>query len=100
MPSSPPVRLVVRLTARGGRDGVEGWGRDDSGLRYLKARVAAPPVEGAANRALREMIAKRLKRPGGSVRIVAGEQGRLKHLEIEGVSPSELHRAFGSPPSD
>lgn len=76
---------------------MEGWARDDNDLPYLKARVAAPPVNGAANAALEKMIAKRLRCHGGSVRIVAGDHGRLKHLEIEGVDPSDIESAFGSP---
>ena len=87
----------MRLTPRGGRDAVEGWGRDDRGLAYLKVRVAAPPVDGQANAALEALIAKRLKRPGRAVRIASGDHGRLKHLDIEGLEPADLHRVFGAP---
>ena len=97
MPSLPPLRLVVRLTPRGGRDAVEGWARDEDGRPYLRARVAAPPVEGAANAALEALIAKALKCPRRAVRVVGGDRSRLKHLEIEGVSEADLHRAFGAP---
>jgi uncharacterized protein YggU (UPF0235/DUF167 family) len=87
----------VRLTPRGGRDAVEGWARDEDGRPYLKARVAAPPVEGAANDALETLIAKTLRRPRGAVRVVGGDRTRLKHLEIDGVSQADLHRIFGEP---
>jgi uncharacterized protein YggU (UPF0235/DUF167 family) len=97
MSSLPSLRLVVRLTPRGGRDAVEGWARDEGGRPYLKARVAAPPVEGAANAALEKLIAKVLKRPRGAVRIVGGDHARLKQLEIAGVSETELAEAFGAP---
>jgi hypothetical protein len=97
MSSLPPLRLVVRLTPRGGRDAVEGWARDEDGRPYLNARVAAPPVEGAANAALEKLIAKTLKRPRGAVRIVGGDHTRLKHLEIEGVNQADLRRIFGEP---
>ena len=97
MPSSLPLRFVVRLTPRGGRDAIEGWARDDNGLPYLRARVAAPPVEGAANLALERMLARKLKCGSGSVRIVAGDHGRLKHVEIKDVDQSALYRVFGSP---
>lgn len=99
MTSSPPLRLVVRLTPRGGRDAVEGWAHDGQGLAYLKVRVAAPPVDGQANAALEALIAKRLKRPGRSVRIVAGDHGRLKQLEIDDMATSALHAVFGAPQS-
>jgi uncharacterized protein YggU (UPF0235/DUF167 family) len=97
MSSQPPLRLVVRLTPRGGRDAVDGWARDEDGRPYLKARVAAPPLEGAANSALENLIAKALKRPRGAVRIVGGDHARLKQLEIAGVSPADLTEAFGTP---
>ncbi len=91
------TRLAVRLTPRGGRDAAEGWARDEKGQPYLKARVAAPPVEGAANEALVAMIAKALKVGRRSVRIVAGDQSRLKILEIDGVIKADLERVFGQP---
>lgn len=90
------VRLAVRLTPRGGRDAVEGWARDEKGHPCLKARVAAPPVEGAANAALEKMIAKALKVSRGSVRIVSGDQSRLKILEIDGIEQAEVERVFGT----
>jgi uncharacterized protein (TIGR00251 family) len=93
---SAPLRLIVRLTPRGGRDAVEGWARDADGRLYLKVRVAAPPLDGAANAALEKLIAKTLKRPRGAVRIVSGEQARVKQLEVDGITQAELHAAFGA----
>jgi len=94
---SSPLRLIVRLTPRGGRDTVEGWARDTDGRPYLKARVAAPPLDGAANVALEKLIAKALKCPKGAVRIVAGGQSRVKQLEIDGIVQADLAEAFGTP---
>ncbi|XYD10366.1 DUF167 family protein [Methylobacterium sp. NMS12] len=91
------IRLAVRLTPRGGRDAAEGWARDAKGQPYLKARVTAPPVDGAANAALVVVIAKALKVSRGSVRIVTGDQSRLKILEIDGVAQADLDRVFGPP---
>ncbi len=62
------VRFVVRLTPRGGADRVDGVGED--GL--LRARVAAPPVDDAANLALVRLIARELGLPRTAVRIAAG----------------------------
>ncbi|MGU3463457.1 DUF167 family protein [Methylobacterium sp. C33D] len=91
------IRLAVRLTPRGGRDAAEGWARDENGQPYLKARVAAPPVDGAANGALVALVAKALKVSRGSVRIVTGDQSRLKILEIDGAKQADLDRVFGAP---
>jgi len=93
------TRLTVRLTPRGGRDAIEGWARDAEGRAQLKARVAAPPVDGAANAALVRLVAQALGAPASAVRVVAGQTGRLKQLEIDGVGPDRLRRAFGDPPA-
>ena len=92
------ARLAVRLTPRGGRDRVDGWGQDAAGRAYLKARVSAPPVDGEANAALEALIAKTLKVSRGAVRIVAGETARVKQLEIDGVEAADLARVFGAAP--
>ena len=46
----------------------------------LKIRLAAPPVEGRANAALRAFIAAAFAVPQRSVELVAGESGRKKTL--------------------
>ena len=92
------ARLAVRLTPRGGRDRIDGWGRDAAGRAYLKVRVAAPPVDGEANAALETLIAKTLKVSRGAVRIVSGETARVKQVEIDGVDDAELARVFGAAP--
>jgi hypothetical protein len=51
----------------------------------IKIRLAAPPVDGAANAALVEFIAKRLGIPRARVRIAGGETSRRKLVEIDGV---------------
>ena len=94
---SEALRLVVRLTPRGGRDAIDGWMMGEDGRPHLKARVAAAPVDGAANAALVRLIARNLRRPHGSVRIVSGSQGRVKQLEVHGAELSDVARAFGAP---
>jgi uncharacterized protein YggU (UPF0235/DUF167 family) len=69
------MRLAVRLTPRGGRDAVDGWATGADGRPFLKARVAAPPVEGEANAALTALLAKVLGVSKSSVRIAAAEFG-------------------------
>ena len=90
------ARLAVRLTPRGGRDRIDGWTTDEAGRRVLKARVAAPPVEGEANAALIRLIAKTLGRPRSAVRIVSGESARIKQVEIEGLEPEDVERLLGA----
>jgi len=49
----------------------------------LKIRLTAPPVDDAANKALIQLLAKKLKCPKSSVRIVAGHTGRRKRLLVQ-----------------
>ncbi len=52
----------------------------------IKIRVAAPPVEGAANDALIQFIARRLSIPTASVRIHSGASGRHKRVLVKGAT--------------
>ena len=56
----------------------------------LRVRVSAPPVEGAANKELTEVLAKAFKVSRGAVNILSGQSSRLKQVSIEGVSSSAL----------
>ena len=94
-----PVRLAVRLTPRGGRAAIDGWAIDADGRPYLKVRVAAPPVEGAANAALITFLAKTLGVSRSSLTIASGAGARLKLLDIAGCDPLSLERALGRPPN-
>ncbi|CAO0821662.1 conserved hypothetical protein [Desulfarculales bacterium] len=58
-------------------------------------RLSAPPVEGAANAALVELLAKRLEVAKGRVRIIVGEHSRQKRLWVEGLEPAEVLRGLG-----
>jgi uncharacterized protein YggU (UPF0235/DUF167 family) len=53
----------------------------------LRARVAAPPVEGGANEALLRLLADELGVPRRDVRLVAGAGGRTKVVVVDGVEP-------------
>lgn len=48
-----------------------------------KIRLNAPPVDGAANDELVKFVAKTLKLPKSSVKLVSGHASRLKTLEID-----------------
>ncbi|MFZ0268484.1 DUF167 family protein [Caulobacter sp.] len=92
------TRLAVRLTPRGGREAIEGWAVDGEGRPYLKVRVAAPPVEGAANAALLVLLAKTLGVPKSSLSIVSGAGARIKMVDVGDCDVLSLARALGQPP--
>lgn len=78
--------LRVRLTPKGGRDALirkEG--------ETLHVRVAAPPVDGAANRALIALLSDRLKIPKSRIAFQSGETSREKVLRIEDMDATALN---------
>lgn len=58
----------------------------------LRVRIAAPPVDGAANAELVRFLARRLRVPRGNIAIVAGEGSRSKRVVVEGLSPDATAR--------
>jgi uncharacterized protein (TIGR00251 family) len=60
----------------------------------LKIRLAAPPVDGAANQALVEYVAARLQVPKSSVRLVSGAGSRRKIIEVAGWTKERLLAAL------
>ena len=56
----------------------------------LRARVAAPAIEGAANQALLRLLADELDIPKRDVRLIAGAASRTKLIVIEGVDPQVI----------
>lgn len=60
----------------------------------LKVALTAPPVEGAANKALVELLAKLLGVPKGAVTIVSGEASRNKTVRVEGTTVVEAARVL------
>lgn len=93
------AKIAVRLTPRGGRDGVEGWSADETGRPFLKVRVSAPPIEGEANEALERLLAKVLKVAKSSVRVVSGTTARLKQVEITELEQEDALARLGFAPS-
>ena len=63
----------------------------------LEVRVAAPPVAGAANDALVDLLARTLDLPRRAVAVVSGERGRLKRIRVEGLTAPEVRTRLGIP---
>jgi uncharacterized protein len=92
MPGDPaPWRAVaggleirVRVTPRGGRDGIEGIEALSDGRNVLKVRVRAAPEEGAANDAARRVLARALGLPASAVNLQAGATARVKTFRVLG----------------
>lgn len=83
------ARIEVRLRPRGRADELLGC---EGGV--LQARVAAPPVDGKANKALCRLVAKRVGVAPSSVSVVRGAKSRHKLLEVEGVEEAAAWAAL------
>jgi uncharacterized protein (TIGR00251 family) len=60
----------------------------------LKIRVAAPPVDGAANEELAEFLGRRLRIPKSRVLILRGESGKTKDVLCAGVTGLQAEAAL------
>jgi len=78
------VLLFVRATPRASRSVVQGWGADADGRGVLLVRLAAPPVDGAANSALIALLAEALHVRKRDVTIRSGETARAKQVHVSG----------------
>ena len=79
------IELDVRVIPRAKKTAIGGE-RDGC----VVIRLAAPPVDGAANDALIRYFAELCGVPRRAVRIVSGERGRRKRVAIEGVSGDSM----------
>jgi uncharacterized protein (TIGR00251 family) len=75
------ITFPVHVSPRARRNAIEGVIEG-----ALRIRLAAPPIEGRANDALCRFLADCLNIPQSAVRIVAGERGRRKRVEVRGIS--------------
>lgn len=70
------IRVLAVPNARAGE--VIGWEDDPRAGRVLRVKVAAPPVEGKANAALREVLAKHFGLSKSQVVLAKGSTSRVK----------------------
>ena len=79
------LRILIRLTPRGGRDAIDGIAQLSDGRGVLKVRVRAAASEGEANAALIRFIAAMLRVAPRDVSLLAGASARLKRVRIAGA---------------
>lgn len=63
----------------------------------MLVRVAAPPVEGAANDALITFLADLLRVPRRNIRLIRGERSRRKRIAVAGVNAEFVRHLLRSP---
>ncbi len=74
----------MRVTPKASRTAFAGVVALPDGRHALSVRVAAPPVEGAANAALVAFLSKQLGLAKRDLDIVSGETSRLKTVRLRG----------------
>jgi len=79
------VELDLRVIPRARKTEIAGL-RDGA----IVVRLAAPPVEGAANDALVAFVAEWLAVPRRAVHILSGERSRRKRVAVDGVSADRV----------
>jgi len=79
------VTFSVKVVPRASRNEIAGIQGE-----AIRVRLMAPPVEGAANKALVKLLAGTLKVPERDIEIVAGHAGRQKVVRVADLSAHEL----------
>jgi uncharacterized protein len=79
------VILTVRVIPRARRAELAGI-RDDA----LLIRLTAPPVEGAANAELIELVSEAFAIPKRSITIVTGDRARVKRVRLAGIDAATV----------
>ena len=73
------MKVSIKVHARSKRESVTGPLEDGS----YKVDVKAPPVDGAANEAICELLAGYFKKSKSSVRVILGNTNNRKVVEID-----------------
>jgi hypothetical protein len=89
-PAPPSCTLAIKAIPGAPKNQVCGW----LGAA-LKIKIQAPPVEGRANEALVEFLAKALEVPRRTVTLVRGDTSRHKTVHIDGLDLAEAKRRLG-----
>jgi uncharacterized protein (TIGR00251 family) len=82
--------LTFHVQPRASATEIVGWHGD-----AIKVRVAAPPVDGAANEALTRFIADELDVSCSAVQVIAGGTSRRKRVAIDGVDGGKVLEVLG-----
>ncbi|MGA3127778.1 MAG: DUF167 domain-containing protein [Candidatus Korobacteraceae bacterium] len=84
------AQFALRVQPRSSRNAIAGVLGD-----AIKLAITAPPVDGKANQAVVEYLAKLFSVPKSSITILSGETGRNKLIAIRGLSAEQVRKALG-----
>ena len=81
------LTFAVRVVPRASRSEIAG---EPNGA--LRVRIAAPPVDGAANRELMRLLAKNFHLPPSAIEIVSGDSAKNKVVRLHGADAGRLEQ--------
>ncbi len=88
--SAGGIGFAVKVHPRARRNAITGVLGD-----ALKLSLTTPPIDGKANQACIEFLAKFLKVPRSSVTIASGQSSRTKMIRVIGISAEEFRKRVG-----
>lgn len=73
------MKIALKVTPGARKNEILGWEENYPGVgRVLKLKIAAPPIDGKANKEIESFLAKTLGIPKSAVSIAIGASGRIK----------------------
>lgn len=86
------MKIALKVTPGARRNEILGWEDDYPQIgRVLRVKIAAPPVEGKANKEIVAFMAKTLGIPKSAVELLHGSTGRIKLIQVpDGADLSPL----------
>lgn len=89
MPDQTKTVIKVKILPKSSKNQIVGREGD-----LFKVKVVAPPIEGKANKALIDLLARKLRAPKGAIEIISGKSSKLKLIRIDGLSREDVDRAL------
>jgi uncharacterized protein (TIGR00251 family) len=93
VPHDSGTCLRVKVQPRASRNAILGMLGDE-----LKISITAPPVDSAANEALRRFLSELFKCPPGAVELLRGRASRHKVFLLRGLRPEAILQRLTTPP--
>lgn len=81
--------LTVRVVPRASKSEIVG---EVNGA--LKVKIAAPPVDGAANAELIRLFSRKIGVSKSRIEILSGQSSPLKRVKIGGITPTDFQRCW------
>ena len=77
------MKIALKVTPGARKNEILGWEEDYPQIgRVLRVKIAAPPVEGKANKEIVTFMSKSLGIPKSAVELLHGSTGRIKLIQV------------------